>query len=137
VDAHRWTQRAQAVTCPEWLAAFERVRWLVPNAESVRLLASGEVNSPLSWGWRNPVILIDPDTLGQPDDAEAILAHEVAHIRAARLARADAVAAGGNPVLVQSAGLAARARGRAAGRGSGPTAKPPSGSSRPATPRRC
>ena len=77
---NRWTQRAQAVTCPEWLAAFERVRWLVPNAESVRLLASGEVNSPLSWGWRNPVILIDPDTLGQPDDAEAILAHEVAHI---------------------------------------------------------
>ena len=77
---YRWTKRAQEVTCPEWLAAFERVRWLVPNAESVRLLASGEVNSPLSWGWRHPVILVDPDTLGQPDDAEAILAHEVSHI---------------------------------------------------------
>ena len=77
---HRWTQRAEEVTCPEWLAAFERVRWLVPNAESVRLLSSGEVNSPLSWGWRHPVILVDPDTLGQPEDAEAILAHEAAHI---------------------------------------------------------
>ena len=26
------------------------------------------------------MILVDPDTLGQPEDAEAILAHEVAHI---------------------------------------------------------
>ena len=77
---HRWTQRAEEVTCPEWLAAFERVRWLVPNAESVRLLSSSEVNSPLSWGWRHPVILVDPDTLDQPEDAEAILAHEAAHI---------------------------------------------------------
>ena len=42
--------------------------------------SSDEVHSPLSWGWRHPVILIDPDTLGQPEDAEAILAHEVAHI---------------------------------------------------------
>ncbi len=76
----RWTRGAEDVTCPEWLAAFERVRWVVPNAESVRLLVSGEVGSPLSWGWRHPVILIDPDTLDQPDDAEAILAHEAAHI---------------------------------------------------------
>ncbi|HEX8641824.1 MAG TPA: M56 family metallopeptidase [Allosphingosinicella sp.] len=77
---HRWTRRAHAVTCPEWLAAFEGVRWVVPNAEAVRLLVSEEVASPLSWGWRRPVILIDTDTLGAPDDAEAILAHEVAHI---------------------------------------------------------
>ena len=77
---HRWTRAARDVTCPEWLAAFDRVRWLVPNAESMRLMESDEVRSPLSWGWRRPVILIDPDTLGQPDGAEAILAHEAAHI---------------------------------------------------------
>ncbi len=76
----RWTRAAEAVTCPEWLAAFDRVRWVVPNAESVRLLVSGDVQSPLSWGWRRPVILIDPDTLAQPEDAEAILAHEAAHV---------------------------------------------------------
>jgi len=76
----RWTRAARDVTCPEWLDAFDRVRWLVPNAESVRLMESDEVRSPLSWGWRHPVILIDPDTLGQPDGAEAILAHEAAHI---------------------------------------------------------
>ena len=77
---HRWTGRAHEVSCPEWLAAFDRVKWMVPNAEAVRLLASDEVNSPLSWGWRRPVILIDSDTLGQPADAEAILAHEAAHV---------------------------------------------------------
>lgn len=75
-----WTRRAHAISCPEWLAAFERVRWIVPDAEAVRLLVSEEVNSPLSWGWRRPVILIDTDTLGEPADAEAILAHEAAHV---------------------------------------------------------
>ncbi|MGZ8347077.1 MAG: M56 family metallopeptidase [Allosphingosinicella sp.] len=77
---NRWTRGAEDVTCPEWLAAFDRVRWSAGDAEHVRLMVSGEVASPLSWGWRRPVILIDTDTLGQPDDAEAILAHEVAHI---------------------------------------------------------
>ena len=77
---HRWTRDAHPVTCPEWLAAFERVRWSVGDSDSVRLMVSEEVNSPLSWGWRRPVVLIDTDTLGQPDDAEAILAHELAHV---------------------------------------------------------
>jgi hypothetical protein len=76
----RWTRCARAVTCPEWLAAFDRVRWIAGDAEKVRLLVSDEVSSPLSWGWRRPVILIDTDTLGAPDDAEAILAHEIAHV---------------------------------------------------------
>ncbi|HST35524.1 MAG TPA: M56 family metallopeptidase [Allosphingosinicella sp.] len=76
----RWTRSAGAVDCPEWQAAFERARWASPDAERVRLLVSESVPSPLSWGWRNPVILIDPDTLAEPDEADAILAHEVAHI---------------------------------------------------------
>ncbi|HWT13936.1 MAG TPA: M56 family metallopeptidase, partial [Allosphingosinicella sp.] len=77
---HGWTRRAREVDCPEWRAAFDRVRWMVPDADSVRLLVSDEVNSPLSWGWRRPAILLDTDTLGQPEDAEAILAHEAAHV---------------------------------------------------------
>lgn len=77
---NRWTRTARTVDCPDWLAAFERVRWAAGNAESIRLLASDGVTSPLSWGWRRPVILLDTDTLGHPDDADAILAHEVAHI---------------------------------------------------------
>jgi beta-lactamase regulating signal transducer with metallopeptidase domain len=76
----RWTRGARDVTCPQWLAAFDRVRWQAGDPESIRLMVADEVRSPLSWGWRRPVILIDPDTLDEPEDAEAILAHEVAHI---------------------------------------------------------
>jgi beta-lactamase regulating signal transducer with metallopeptidase domain len=76
----RWTRAAREVTCPEWLAAFERARWAAPDGERLRLLASDSVPSPLSWGWRRPVILIDPDTLAEPAEAEAILAHEAAHV---------------------------------------------------------
>jgi len=76
----RWTRRARAVDCPIWAEAFERVRWAAPNGERLRLLISDSVPSPLSWGWLRPVILIDPDTLAEPHEAEAILAHEVAHV---------------------------------------------------------
>lgn len=76
----RWTGAARDVTCPEWLQAFENARWAAPNGERLRLMVSAAVPSPLSWGWRNPVILIDPDTLAEPEEAAAILAHEVAHV---------------------------------------------------------
>ena len=76
----RWTRGARAVGCPEWQAAFERARLASPAAERLRLLVSDSVPSPLSWGWRNPVILIDPDTLAEADEADAILAHEMAHV---------------------------------------------------------
>jgi Zn-dependent protease with chaperone function len=76
----RWTRAGREVACPEWLAAFECARRAAPNGERLRLLVSDGVPSPLSWGWLRPVILIDPDTLAEPDQAEAILAHEVAHV---------------------------------------------------------
>jgi beta-lactamase regulating signal transducer with metallopeptidase domain len=72
----RWTRDARPVTCPLWLAAFERAR----GDEKARLMVSDTVPSPLSWGWRRPVILIDPDTLDEPEEADAILAHELAHV---------------------------------------------------------
>lgn len=72
----RWTRDARDVTCPEWQAAFDRAR----GDEPVRLMVSDALPSPLSWGWRRPVILIDPDTLDEPGEADAILAHELAHV---------------------------------------------------------
>ena len=80
----RWTRAARDVTDPDWLAARERVRGA---DDAVRLMVSDVVPSPLSWGWRRPVILIDPDTMDEPEEADAILAHEMAHI-----ARGDWVA---------------------------------------------
>lgn len=72
-----WTRRAEPVTAPEWLNALDRSN---SSARQPLLLVSGDVNSPLSWGFRNPVILLDPDSLERPKDADAIVAHEMAHV---------------------------------------------------------
>lgn len=76
----RWTRNARDVDCPEWNAAFERARWSAGAPQRLRLLVSDEAHSPLSWGLLRPVILIDRDTLDEPADAGAILAHEIAHV---------------------------------------------------------
>lgn len=74
----RWTRASEEVTSTEWRAAL--VRWTPGNARAPRLLVSDEVPAPLSWGWRNPAILLDRDALERPEDADAILAHEMAHV---------------------------------------------------------
>ncbi|HEX9954590.1 MAG TPA: M56 family metallopeptidase [Allosphingosinicella sp.] len=73
----RWTREARDVTDPHWLAALQRIS---EGRRPIRLLVSHEAVSPLSWGWLRPVILLDADTLDRPEDADAILAHEVAHV---------------------------------------------------------
>ena len=80
VMLRRWTRAARAPDCPVWLEAFERARRAAPDGDRLRLLVSDSVPSPLSWGWRRPVILIDPDTMAEAGEADAILAHEVAHV---------------------------------------------------------
>ncbi|MEA3041075.1 MAG: hypothetical protein QOC65_564, partial [Sphingomonadales bacterium] len=76
----RWTRASGEVDCPAWSEAFERARWAADAPRGLRLLVSDEAPSPLSWGLMRPVILIDRDTLGEPEDADAILAHEIAHV---------------------------------------------------------
>ena len=73
----RWTASAEPVTDAQWLQALERAD---TGRREIRLLVSAETSSPLSWGVRDPVILLDYDALQRPEDADAILAHEVAHI---------------------------------------------------------
>jgi beta-lactamase regulating signal transducer with metallopeptidase domain len=74
----RWTRQAREVGDPRWVDALARAT--AQGTPPVRLLVSDEAESPLSWGWRRPVILLDLDAVAKPDDAEAILAHEMAHI---------------------------------------------------------
>ncbi|HEU0097517.1 MAG TPA: M56 family metallopeptidase [Allosphingosinicella sp.] len=73
----RWTRGAAEVEAPEWRSALARAGG---DPLGIRLLACEEASSPLSWGLRRPVILLDPDTLRSPEEADAILAHEVAHV---------------------------------------------------------
>jgi beta-lactamase regulating signal transducer with metallopeptidase domain len=72
----RWTSVAETVSCPRWTQALERVS----GGAAVQLRVSDEVQAPLSWGWRRPVILIDAEAYKRASDADAILAHEMAHI---------------------------------------------------------
>lgn len=67
----RWTRRAKAVSAP---------LWRLDNHEA-RVLRSVDVEMPMSWGWPRAVILIDDETFRRPQDARAVLAHEVAHVR--------------------------------------------------------
>ena len=76
VTLHRWTERAEVVRSPAWQSLLRTSG--VP--ESTLLLVSADVAAPLSWGWRMPVILIDRETLVQTHEAEAVIAHEAAHL---------------------------------------------------------
>ncbi|WP_156457636.1 M56 family metallopeptidase [Altererythrobacter sp. Root672] len=78
------TARARAVTDDHWLQALARARLRIGFTKSIALLASHEIASPVSWGVHGPKILLNTDAVDAPADADAIVAHELAH-----LARAD------------------------------------------------
>jgi beta-lactamase regulating signal transducer with metallopeptidase domain len=75
----RWTRSGSEVECADWRAALERAKAASGCRRDVRLLVS-DVPAPLSWGSLNPVILIDRDTVRDPAEADAVIAHEVAHV---------------------------------------------------------
>lgn len=78
------TARARPVTDEHWSEAMARARLRMGLTKTVALLASPEIASPLSWGGLQPKILLNTDSVAARADADAIVAHELAH-----LARAD------------------------------------------------
>src|SRR5688572_9605998 len=76
--------RACAVTDEHWLQALTRARRRINFTRSAALLSSGEIASPVSWGALRPIILVNTGAIAARADADAILAHELAHV-----ARAD------------------------------------------------
>jgi beta-lactamase regulating signal transducer with metallopeptidase domain len=75
----RWTAAGNEISCPAWRRALERSAEDSGCRRPVRLLVA-DVPSPMSWGAFRPVILIDPDTARDPHGADAVVAHEMAHI---------------------------------------------------------
>ncbi|MFA4893750.1 M56 family metallopeptidase, partial [Brevundimonas sp.] len=73
----RWTRAGEAVSDPAWTAPLARLA----GRSRPRLLATRRIASPLSWGVPPGVVLIGAAQLNQPRDAEAVMAHELAHIR--------------------------------------------------------
>jgi beta-lactamase regulating signal transducer with metallopeptidase domain len=78
------TARARAVTDDHWLEALAEAERRIGFTKSTALLISREIASPVSWGVLRPKILLDTDAVAARADADAIVAHELAH-----LARAD------------------------------------------------
>jgi TonB family protein len=65
-----------AVLSPAALQAFDDV------GTRARLLVSGRVESPLTFGWRNPVVLLPAGLLELgPEAQRGILCHELLHVR--------------------------------------------------------
>lgn len=74
----RWTRSAEASRDPAWCAAIAGAPRL---RRPVQLRVSPHVDSPISWGVMPAYILIGPDIAARPEQAEAVVAHELAHVR--------------------------------------------------------
>jgi beta-lactamase regulating signal transducer with metallopeptidase domain len=66
-----------------WLAALQRLQSRLRISRSVRMLEAARLQVPLAVGWLRPVILLPVTALTalSSEQLEAILAHELAHIR--------------------------------------------------------
>ncbi|HEX6218113.1 MAG TPA: M56 family metallopeptidase [Sphingomicrobium sp.] len=72
--------RAQVLVDAHWLSALARAQRRMGFKNGTALLTSNELRSPVSWGLMRPVIVLNDDAAEARDDAEAIIAHELAHV---------------------------------------------------------
>ena len=72
--------RAEVMVDPVWLSALARAQRRMGFKNGTALLASDELGSPVSWGLMRPVILLNEAAVRAPEQAEAIIAHELAHV---------------------------------------------------------
>ena len=72
--------RAQVLVDAHWLSALARAQRRMGFKSGTALLTSSELRSPVSWGLMRPVIVLNDDAAEARDDAEAIIAHELAHV---------------------------------------------------------
>lgn len=80
VALRRLSRTGIELTTPDWLALLERVKADTRVSAPVRLIQSGRVGSPITWGLRRPVIAVPTDARDW-DEARrrVVLEHELAH----------------------------------------------------------
>lgn len=76
----RLRARAEVLVDPLWLTALAAAQRRLGLRHGTALLASRDICSPVSWGVLRPVILVDPAAAADAAQAEAIIAHELAHV---------------------------------------------------------
>lgn len=72
--------RAEVLVDGHWLSALARAQRRMGFKHGTALLTSNELASPISWGMMRPVILLNSRAVEAADEAEAIIAHELAHV---------------------------------------------------------
>lgn len=73
-------RRAEVLVDGDWLSALAGAQRRMGFKHGTALLVSAELRSPISWGVVRPTILLDPRAASSVNDAEAIIAHEMAHV---------------------------------------------------------
>ena len=72
--------RANVLVEPEWVTALARAQHRMGFKHGTALLTSDELPSPISWGVVRPIILLNSEAAKAHDQAEAVIAHELAHV---------------------------------------------------------
>jgi beta-lactamase regulating signal transducer with metallopeptidase domain len=72
--------RAEVLVDSHWLSALARAQKRMGFKHGTALLTSNDLPSPISWGLMRPVILLNDKAVEAADEAEAIIAHELAHV---------------------------------------------------------
>ena len=107
--------RAEILVERSWLTALAEAQRRMGFKHGTALLVSNELRSPISWGVLRPTIVLSPKAVAASGEAEAIIAHELAHVARLETAwRARRL----RGLLVQSAGVDAGARKPPIARGS-------------------
>ncbi len=72
--------RSEVVVDPVWLSALAAAQHRLGLKHGTALLTNSELRSPVSWGIVRPIIIIDAAAAHSSGRAEAIIAHELAHV---------------------------------------------------------
>jgi beta-lactamase regulating signal transducer with metallopeptidase domain len=73
----RWTEEGREVDHGAWRRPLDRL----PARRRPRLVSHPRLSGPLSWGVSPGVVLIDKASLADAGAADAVLAHELAHLK--------------------------------------------------------
>ncbi|MFC5437420.1 M56 family metallopeptidase [Rhodanobacter umsongensis] len=73
-------RRAEVLVNTPWLDALARAQRRMKIKSGTALLKSDDLSSPVSWGLMRPTILLNEATVRAPQQAEAVIAHELAHV---------------------------------------------------------
>ncbi len=72
--------QAEVLVDPKWLTSLAAAQRRLGFKHGTALLVSDRLQSPISWGILRPIIVIDAKAASAPERAEAIIAHELAHV---------------------------------------------------------